>query len=222
MFRIGQKVCIAPHPEWEANGVLNIPKVGEVYTVRGLGESEGILLEEIRNDPPPDYSIELLTGEIVPPTEDEFWQCRFRPLVERKTDISVFKKILDRVNTRKRRRVLVNSDDPRPHGSRTWKKNDPVGEIVATRAQMERFACDRNFNADIGDPRNHTYLTPLGNPEAEEYARVFADAVYGAIADDCGGFASEADSDECYAQCLINGRKHECEPEYAELICFRG
>jgi len=95
-FRIGQKViCVARHREWEAAGTANIPEVGKVYTVRALGPTEGILLVEIVNDVPLDYSIELLTGERVPPTEDEFWQCRFRPLVDRKTDISIFKKILD-------------------------------------------------------------------------------------------------------------------------------
>ncbi len=71
---------------------------------------------------------------------------------------------------------------------------------------------------DLNDPRNAPYLVPLGNPEAEEYARAFADAVYGAIAHENGGFASNEDSDWCFEQCLINGRKCECEPEYAGIF----
>jgi hypothetical protein len=100
-FSIGQRVvCIAPHPEWEAAGTPNIPQVGKIYTIRAIGETEGILLEEIVNDPPPDHSIEIITGEIVPPTEDQFWAHRFRPLAESKTDISVFRKILDEQNAK--------------------------------------------------------------------------------------------------------------------------
>ena len=115
-FSIGQKViCVARHPEWEANGVENIPEVGKIYTVRALGQTEGILLEEIHNDPPPDYSMEFLTGEVVPPTEDEFWQCRFRPVVERKTDISLFRKILNQVNARSR--ILTNGGNDGPEAA---------------------------------------------------------------------------------------------------------
>jgi hypothetical protein len=53
---------------------------------------------------------------------------------------------------------------------------------------------------------------------AEELAKVWTDAVWSAIADEHGGFASAEDDDWCYDQCLINGRKSECEPEYAAIF----
>jgi hypothetical protein len=93
-----------------------------------------------------------------------------------------------------------------------------VGEITATLGQMERFGIDENFDAVRSDPRNAAYLVPLANAEAERLANVFADAVYGVIAGEHGGFASEEDSDFCFEQCLINGRKTECEPEYAAIF----
>jgi hypothetical protein len=102
-FHIGQKiVCIAPHPEWAERGCI-VPRVGEIYTVRGIDELDGVLLEEIINENPFDYSIDMLTGQEVAAAEDSFWPHRFRPLVERRTDISIFQRILDKVNCRQRR-----------------------------------------------------------------------------------------------------------------------
>lgn len=98
----------------------------------------------------------------------------------------------------------------------TWKKGEE-GEIIATPGQMRRFAIDKNFDADPGDPRNARYLIPLGDPRAEELARAFADTVHCIIAHDYG-FADEAASEECFAQCLVTARKYSCEPEFAELI----
>src|SRR5262249_43155540 len=97
-------------------------------------------------------------------------------------------------------------------------KKGQTGEIAATGAQMERFGIDENFDAVRTDPRNAAYLVPLANSEAEEGAQVFADAVYGCIASENNGFDSEEDSDWCFEQCLINGRKYECEPEYAAIF----
>jgi hypothetical protein len=89
---IGQKVvCIAPHPEWEERG-CRVPKVGGIYTVRGIDETDGLLLEEIINDPV--ACIDAATGKTLKACEDSFWLHRFRPLVEHKTDISIFKKML--------------------------------------------------------------------------------------------------------------------------------
>ena len=91
---IGQRVvCIAPHPEWAARGA-NVPVVGGIYTVRGIDDTDGLLLQEIINVPA-EYSIDAATGERVAPGEDSFWPHRFRPIVKRKTDISFFKRILD-------------------------------------------------------------------------------------------------------------------------------
>jgi hypothetical protein len=86
-FRVGQKVvCIDA-----SGGALNWggkrrPVLGAVYTVRSVyrqeDEPEGILLEEIINQ--------------LHPCGDEygFRARRFRPIVERKTDISIFTAML--------------------------------------------------------------------------------------------------------------------------------
>ena len=103
-FSIGQRVvCIAPHPEWERVG-CKVPQVGGVYTVRGIDETDGLLLEEIHNDGPDGFlwSIDAATGQRIAPGEESFWQHRFA-IAERTTDISVFKKILVEVQRRKQR-----------------------------------------------------------------------------------------------------------------------
>lgn len=99
----------------------------------------------------------------------------------------------------------------------TWSR-DQEDEIIATPGQMKRFGITRNFDVDRSDPRNAAYLVPLPNPEAEEGAMVFADVVYGCIAHDNNGFDSAEDSAWCFEQCLINGRKAECEPEYVAIF----
>jgi hypothetical protein len=99
----------------------------------------------------------------------------------------------------------------------TWKR-DSIWDIIATPAQMQRFGITENFDAVRSDPRNVDYLKPLANRKAEEEAWVFAEAVYGFIADEYGGFDSAEDSNWCFEQCLINGRKFECEPEYAAIF----
>jgi hypothetical protein len=89
---------------------------------------------------------------------------------------------------------------------------------IATPGQMARFGITENFDADRNDPRNADYLRPLGNPKAEDLASAFADGAYCGIAYDRGGFDSPEESDLCFEQCLINGRKYECEPEYRVLF----
>ena len=94
MFRIGQKVvCVddsgmADHPN--VSKVSALPIKGAIYTVRGFAPPDflrddlfGLLLEEI-------------IGKIHPIWNEEygFRQVRFRPIVERKTDIAIFKKML--------------------------------------------------------------------------------------------------------------------------------
>jgi hypothetical protein len=99
----------------------------------------------------------------------------------------------------------------------TWTK-DYVEDVIATPAQMERFGIDENFDAVRNDPRNAYYLVPLPNPKDEEMAECWADAVYSAIAHDHCGFATPEDSEWRFEQCLINGRKCECEPEYENIF----
>jgi hypothetical protein len=97
MFHIGQRVvCIDDRFPGE-NGVFdptfaercpNLPVEGRTYTVRGFvvpyagySGTPGVLLEEIINPPSPYYE-----GSFEP----SFFPSHFRPVTERRTDISVF------------------------------------------------------------------------------------------------------------------------------------
>lgn len=91
MFRIGQKItCIAVLESSDAlKFIPNRPVLNGVYTVRAdalVYNEQYLLLEELHN-PADDWS-EIGYGE--PP----FWHGLFRPLVERKTDISIFTAML--------------------------------------------------------------------------------------------------------------------------------
>lgn len=92
-FRIGQKVvCIAD--QWSRRAERRLqeyPVKGRVYTVRGLehinyGSGLGLLLEEIVN-PPRSWPDEA-------DGEPGFMSTRFRPVVTRKTSISIFTEML--------------------------------------------------------------------------------------------------------------------------------
>jgi hypothetical protein len=82
-FRVGQKVvCVNDGPS-RFNGQPSNLVRGNVYTIKAswlhwLWGLPVVLLDEI--DPPG--------------TNDSFDSTRFRPIVERKTNISIFKKIL--------------------------------------------------------------------------------------------------------------------------------
>jgi hypothetical protein len=88
MFRVGQKVICVNDVEYpHAYGLPGMDGLtkGHVYTVREVGLSSWV-----------DGRPAVRLAEIVRPHDDvPFWAHRFRPLVERKTDISVFKKLLD-------------------------------------------------------------------------------------------------------------------------------
>ena len=91
-FKVDQKVvCIdddwGPLPEHHRGQVHHWPKKDIVYTVRT------ILVQ------PSNSKIFIRLRELVNPETDkerevEFWAECFRPVVERKTDISVFRKLL--------------------------------------------------------------------------------------------------------------------------------
>jgi hypothetical protein len=93
MFRIGQKVVCIAGPLHYNPKVINKPVIGRVYTVRGICAGDhiwtdkahgvGILLEELIND------LHVASGE-----EYGFYAKRFRPVVEKKTDISAFQRLL--------------------------------------------------------------------------------------------------------------------------------
>ena len=94
-FRIGQKVVCtkAPLKRYLRSGEV-APTRGTIYTVRGIDPPRA----------PPNDFISIWLVEIVNPTLDygthgmlecTFDARKFRPLVERKTDISIFTKMLD-------------------------------------------------------------------------------------------------------------------------------
>ena len=95
MFRVGQKVvCVNDdfqHPDWAA--ISNKCKRGEVYTIRDIVPGwfdngyNGVRLTEVKN------AVEKWIGD---PERSEvcFGPHRFRPLVERKTDISSLEALL--------------------------------------------------------------------------------------------------------------------------------
>jgi hypothetical protein len=90
-FRVGQKVvCVADYWTKDCYDGVRYPTEGEVYTLRTVefDERHGCVfvhLEEIKN-PVLRYQGGML--------ESSFDALAFRPLVERKTDISIFKAML--------------------------------------------------------------------------------------------------------------------------------
>jgi hypothetical protein len=95
-FRVGQKVvCIDSNPaSWLGNRVglsrdMHGLTRGEIYTIRAIGTHEGFCV--------------VWLVEIVRPCrgcgseEVGYYHARFRPAVERKTDISTFTRMLDSV-----------------------------------------------------------------------------------------------------------------------------
>lgn len=89
-FRVGQKVvCI--DDSVNPYGVLaTYPKKGVVYAVRGVHpDGDAIFLDSIINP--------LIGGR-----EPCFLNYRFRPVVERKTDISIFKAMLNTEHAKER------------------------------------------------------------------------------------------------------------------------
>lgn len=84
MFRVGQKVVCVDASQPRITGNKHDLKKGAIYTVAAAGlihpsdvkELPCILVEEL-----PDHT-------------DGLWQHRFRPIVEHKTDISIFKRLL--------------------------------------------------------------------------------------------------------------------------------
>jgi hypothetical protein len=93
MFYVGQKVvCI--REDWRGGyGDEELPRKGRVYTIRGIdlirgtcSDQVGLWLEEIVNEP------RIYEGGLC--DEVSFGHQKFRPLVVRRTDISLFQKML--------------------------------------------------------------------------------------------------------------------------------
>src|SRR5262249_8094610 len=99
-FHVGQRVvCIKRSGDgygWEI-----LPRVGGIYTIRGFDyraacdEKEGVWLEEIVNKPAMYMGYTCLS-------EASFGRSHFRPVTERKTDISIFKRMLVPAGRRQR------------------------------------------------------------------------------------------------------------------------
>lgn len=89
-FQVGQKVTLIRqiNASWRGHpAVPNLPEFGAVYTVREVSPSMGIKLSELRN-PSVVRFLNNLMGEVF------FMGRAFRPVVERKTDISIFVRML--------------------------------------------------------------------------------------------------------------------------------
>lgn len=96
MFRVGQKVvCVEDQNQHEVLGHKDLVKNG-IYSVRWVGMYDGELcLRVIEVERRPIFTI---FGEVVGWTDMPFNLDRFRPLVEKKTDISIFTKLLNPAN----------------------------------------------------------------------------------------------------------------------------
>jgi hypothetical protein len=98
MFHIGQRVVSIHDVGYRpANEFPSLPIKGSIYTVRGFVSPDigcertpGMLLEEVVN-PPWVYKEGIF--------EPSFHPYHFRPLVQHKTDISGFVRMLDSVRT---------------------------------------------------------------------------------------------------------------------------
>lgn len=91
MFRVGQRVVCIDGSRNPSGFSKFYPVEGQIYTIRGFHtephiKDVGIFLEEIIN-PPTKWSDATSC-------EWPFASKRFRPLVERKTDISMFEEML--------------------------------------------------------------------------------------------------------------------------------
>jgi hypothetical protein len=89
MFYVGQKVVCIKIGCWDYNEDPR-PKFGEIVTIRGFDthEERGLLFEEYYTKCVYRYDR----------TEVGFDQCRFRPLEEKKTDISILTALLNPLN----------------------------------------------------------------------------------------------------------------------------
>jgi len=87
MFRVGQKVVCVDASPITPGSIFTGAQEGGIYTVRWVGPYEDepcIRLQETQRDC-------WVRGVRDLP----YRSCRFRPLVERKTDISIFKALLN-------------------------------------------------------------------------------------------------------------------------------
>lgn len=101
-FYVGQKVCAVSDPldghNWFVNPrhpfaakIANQPSVGETYTVQAVFVSPIDNIEYLRLKEVANPALSFTEGVMEPA-----WPAsRFRPITERKTDISIFKAMLN-------------------------------------------------------------------------------------------------------------------------------
>jgi hypothetical protein len=106
VWRVGQKIVSIVNWEYGAgrDERTAVPEKDAVYTIRGIRAVE----TSARPAKPGEVGfllVEILNPEVSTPAgirEQSFSSLGFRPVVEGKTDISVFQEILDRENQRAR------------------------------------------------------------------------------------------------------------------------
>ncbi len=92
MFYVGQKVCCVNYPvraveQWRRKYPdANFPILGQVYTIRAIDVWFGETLLRF---------VEVNNAHLPSDMEAGFSARHFRPLVERKTDISIFEAMLN-------------------------------------------------------------------------------------------------------------------------------
>ena len=95
MFRIGQQVVCIGHHDRILYQDCKLPEVGQVYTIRGVDETGGVLLEEIVNAND-HYCIDSRSGlPIDHPGEPSFEPDYFRPLVKRNREAAIEARIAE-------------------------------------------------------------------------------------------------------------------------------
>jgi hypothetical protein len=110
-FRVGQKVvCVVAFDDMARSWGFSGPAKGSVYTIREFddrGDAPALRLVEIVNPP-------CKHRNISEPIEPGFAVTGFRPVVERKTDISIFTEIL-RKASKPARGPAVTSPEHQSH-----------------------------------------------------------------------------------------------------------
>jgi hypothetical protein len=110
-FHVGQKVvCVDRGPNGRLYPGERNAVVGSVYTIREIivsfDEGWGVYLAEIVNP-----VVTTATGHL----ERAFHKGRFRPIVETKTDISIFTAMLPPTVPRKLDRTVIATNSPQQH-----------------------------------------------------------------------------------------------------------
>ena len=91
MFRVGQKVvCVNDEPSNLGGSRREVPIKGHIYTVSAVG---------LTNILDPQQLPCILVEELERRPYEAHWASRFRPIIERKTDISIFREILSKATT---------------------------------------------------------------------------------------------------------------------------